>query len=77
MTAEAIQEMLDHEPFEAFRLCLSNGESYEVRNPHAAALMKHKLFIALDAERWTFVSYLHIAAIESLSNGHGRRRRRR
>lgn len=83
MTADTIQEMLEQEPFEPFRVCLSNGESYTVQNPHMVALMKSRVFIALpDSERWTFVSYLHIAALETLSNGRrprggpGRKRRR-
>lgn len=80
MTAGVIKEMLDREPFQPFRMCLSNGGSYEVRNPDMVALMKSKLFVALpDSEKWSFVSYLHIAALEVLngrSNGHGRKRRR-
>ena len=70
MTADAIREALDREPFEPFRILVTNGQVYEVRNPHLIALMKSKVFIALpDSEKWAFVSYLHIAAIESL-NGH-------
>jgi hypothetical protein len=81
MTADSIQEMLDQEPFEPFRVCLSSGVSYDVTNPHMVALMKSKVFIALpDSERWTFVSYLHIAALEAITNRRhprGRRKRRR
>lgn len=81
MTADAIVDMLEREPFEPFRICLSSGESYDVRNPHMVALMKSKVFIALpDSERSTFVSYLHIAALETIANGQprgkGRKRRR-
>jgi hypothetical protein len=78
VTAETIQEMLEREPFEPFRVCLSSGEFYRVTNPHMVALMKSKVFIALpDSEKWTFVSYLHIAALEAISNGHHRGRRRK
>lgn len=76
MTGATIQELLDQEPFEPFKVCLSNGESYTVRNPHMVALMKSRVFIAMpDSERWAFVSYLHIAALEAVSNGHGPRAR--
>jgi hypothetical protein len=80
MTADALIELLERDPFEPFRICLSSGESYEVRNPHMVALMKSRVFVALpDSERSTFVSYLHIAALETI-NGHargkGRKRRR-
>ncbi|MEX2219904.1 MAG: hypothetical protein WD749_14225 [Phycisphaerales bacterium] len=76
MTAEAIQDMLDQEPLQPFRLCLSSGESYDVMNPHTVALMKSRAFVALPNERWTFVSYLHIAALEAIANGHRPRRKR-
>src|SRR5438045_1876649 len=79
MTSDAIIEMLEREPFEPFRICLGSEESHEIRNPHTVALMKSKVFVALpDAERSTFVSYLHIAALETIGNGHpkGRKRRR-
>ncbi len=78
MAADSIVQMLEREPFEPFRICLSSGESYEVRNPHMVAIMKSKLFLALpDSERSTFVSYLHIAAVETISNGRARGKRRR
>ncbi len=82
MTSENIQELLDQEPFQPFRICVSNGESYTVTNPHMVALMKSKAFVAIPGtERWAFVSYLHIAALETISNGHhprgGPRRKRR
>jgi hypothetical protein len=78
MTAEAIIDMLEREPFEPFRICLSSGESYEVTNPHMVALMRGRVFVALpDSERSTFVSYLHIAALETISNGHVRKKGRK
>ncbi len=73
MDAKSLVEMLDREPFEAFRICLSSGESYEVRNPHTVALMKSRVFVALpDSERSAFVSYLHISALETIGGGNGR-----
>ena len=77
MTSDSIVEMLERDPFEPFRICLSSGESYEVKNPHMVALLKSKVFVALPADRSTFVSYLHIAALETLSNGHAGPRRKR
>ncbi len=68
MGASEILEVLDREPFEPFRIVLTSGESYIVRNPHAVAVLKSRLFIALDdGERWVFCPYLHIAAVEALS----------
>jgi hypothetical protein len=68
MNRQDIHEILQKEPFEPFRIRLSSGDSYEVRDPSSVALMKNRAFIALpDGERWTFCSYLHITAVESLS----------
>ena len=52
---------------EAFRIRLTSGDGYEVRDPNSVALGRSRLFIAFcDSDRWTFVPYLHIAAIESV-----------
>lgn len=70
--------MLAREPFEPFRLRLTSGDSYEVRDPQGVALMKSRMFVALPrGDGWTFISYLHIAAVESLQDGHTRRGRRK
>ncbi len=78
MNIQSIVDMLEREPFEPFRICLSSGESYSVLNLHMVALLKNRLFVAIpDSDRSTFVSYMHIAALETLGNGHPRRKRRR
>lgn len=65
MNREALQELLRKEPFEPFRIRLSSGDFYEVRDPSSVALMKNRAFIAMpDGERWSFCAYLHIAAVE-------------
>ena len=76
MNAATVVEMLEREPFQPFRICLSSGEDYEVRNPHMVAVMKTRLFVAPPDERSTFVSYMYIAALETIGNGHTRRKRR-
>ena len=82
MTANAIVELLEREPFEPFRICLSSGESYDVPNPHLVALQRTRVFIAMpNSDRQALVSYLHISALETISNGRargrgGQRRRR-
>lgn len=78
MNAEEIRNLLSREPFEAFRLCLSKGEAYDIRDPQSVALMKNRIFVALpDGERWVFIACLHIAAAEALGNGSTRRKRGR
>ncbi len=80
MNTKDMREVLHREPFEPFRIVTSSGESYTVRNPDIVAMMERRLFIALPGDRWTFVPYIHVSAIESLANGNGgkptRRKRR-
>jgi hypothetical protein len=81
MIADAIRDALTADPFEPFRIMTSGGESFVVRDPQTVALMKSRVFIAHPkGDKWTFLLYLHIAGIESVTNGtngHGRQRRRR
>jgi hypothetical protein len=71
--------LLLRDPFEPFRVKLTSGDHYDIRNPLSAAMMKSRLFIALQSsDRSVYVPYLHIAALETLPNGrHGRGRGRR
>lgn len=67
MAVSEIRELLNREPFLAFRVRASNGKSYDVRDPMAVAVMKSQLFMALpDGERWVFIPYFHIASVEAL-----------
>ena len=69
-----IKERLSREPFEPFRIRGSSGEVYSVTSPFLVAIMKSKIFIAApNSDRWAELSYLHIAALESMTNGHARR----
>ena len=78
MTSDALLDALAREPFQAFRVWTSGGQHYDVLNPHMAALMKSRLFIALpNSDRSVMVSYLHITALETLDNGHKKKAPRR
>ena len=59
-----IQELLEREPFEPFRIHLSDGHIYEVVNPSVVVPMMSKMFIALPDDRWKFLSYSHVTRIE-------------
>jgi hypothetical protein len=75
---ETIREFLDHEPFEPFRVVTSSEESCIVRDPHNVAMLRSEVFIAApNSDRRTFVPLPHVTAVETLSNGHARRKRRR
>jgi hypothetical protein len=73
VTADRIRELLDRDPFVPFRIRSSSGDSYTVTNPHLVALMRAEAFVADRTDRWTLLPYLHIAAVEVLQNGHGKR----
>lgn len=74
-----IRELLGRDPFEPFRIRLSSGDHYDVRDPWSVAVLKSRIFVApVKAEAWVFIPYLHIAALEKVaSRGNGRPGRRR
>lgn len=79
-TAENIREKLDREPFEPFRVRVTSGNSYVIRNPDLVVVMRSELFIAeSNSDRHVFVPLLHVSAVETVgrTNGNGRRLRRR
>jgi hypothetical protein len=66
-TAANIREKLEREPFEPFRLRVTSGDSYVIRNPGLVVVMRSELFIAEpNSDRHVFLPLLHIAAIENL-----------
>lgn len=81
MIANDLREMLKQDPFTPFRVVLTGGGHYDIRDPELVVVMKSQLFIALpDGERWVLVPFLHIASVEANLNGRGgkpsRRKRR-
>ncbi|MCH7814863.1 MAG: hypothetical protein IID40_12685 [Planctomycetes bacterium] len=80
MAMDDLRELLTRDPFQPFRVRLTSGDHYDIRNPLSAALMKSRLFIALpNSDRVVYVPYLHIAALETLANGRtkGRKTKRK
>lgn len=76
MTPEAIREHLRRQPFQPFRMCLSDGSVYEVRQPEMVFVMRREIVIGFAdpgdelPERAVFCDPLHITRIE-LINGRG------
>jgi hypothetical protein len=78
MTADELRGLLKRAPFEPVRIRLSSGKTYEIHNPALALVMRSRLFIAAPGtDRWTLIPLLHIAAVESIANGCGRKPPRR
>jgi len=73
MSSDELREFLDREPFEPFRVRLSSGDVYEVRNPDLVVVMHSRLFVAESGtNRYTLIPFLHIAAVETVGNGASR-----
>lgn len=71
--AEELKSWLSRRPFEAFRVVTSSGESYVVRHPEVALLVKGGLYVGMSAsdngdipDRAAFCSMLHITAVEPI-----------
>lgn len=58
-------ELLEKEPFEPFRIRMSDGNAYDVTNPNLVVPMETKLFLALGKDRWKFLSYQNMTSVES------------
>lgn len=78
MIAETLKETLARQPFEPFVIRASSGQGYKVAGRELVVLMRTKVFVAEPrSDRAATVSYLHIASIEELGNGHRAARQRR
>jgi hypothetical protein len=73
---DTLKELLARRPFSPFRVILSSGDSYEVRHPEFAWLVRGGLYVGLPTkprngdvalpERAVFCSALHLAGVEQL-----------
>jgi hypothetical protein len=73
---DSIWKLLARRPFSPFRVILSSGDSFEIRHPEFAWLLKGGLYVGLPAtggngeaelpERAVFCSALHLAGVEQL-----------
>lgn len=66
MDRGTLQELLNREPFESFRIYMSDGHAYEATDPNMMVAMDTKLFIALPGDRWKMLSYGQITRIEDI-----------
>ncbi len=67
MEANTLNELLRRQPFQPFRLKLSNSEAVDIRNPALVVLMKRDIFIAdPSGDRFHIYSLMHVVRVESL-----------
>jgi len=66
MTKAALEERLEKEPFEPFRVNTADGKHYDVTNPRLVVPMDTRVFMAFPGDRWTLIVLRQITSIESL-----------
>jgi hypothetical protein len=69
-SAKEIKNLLDAQPFRAFKIHMSDGSSYEVNNHDAAIVSRNSLDVGVNpdrdgiAEMFMRCAIIHIAKIE-------------
>jgi hypothetical protein len=66
MTQLELQERLDKDPFEPFRINMSDGKHYDVANPRFAVAMPTRVFVAFPDGRYTILVLRHVTSVETL-----------
>jgi hypothetical protein len=67
MEPSTLTEMLKREPFQPFRIKLSNQEAVDILNPDLVVVMKREIFVAdPSGDRFRLYYLMHIVGIESL-----------
>lgn len=73
MTLEALRAMVSRRPFEPLRIRTSNGEVFEIRHPEmvmfarSAMVVVHPDADGSPSDKVEYVSYLHVASVETLA----------
>lgn len=73
MNLEAIRALLTRQPFEPLRVKTSNGEAFEIRHPEMAMIARSALCVVhpdangVPSDKVEYISYLHIASIETIT----------
>jgi hypothetical protein len=75
MTPEELRDTLRHQPFEPFRLVMSDGEGYEIRHPDLLWVGQRTAYVGLTGqpgqtffERAAKVDLLHVVRIVPLDS---------
>jgi hypothetical protein len=63
---ETLIQLLRRQPFRPFAVQMSNGETFEVRHPEMAALLKSNIIISKsDSDEFEICSLLHVANVKA------------
>ena len=73
MNPETLREQLRKQPFQPFRVYLSDGSRYEIRHPEMMAVSRRDVAIGLDSkngelsERLALCDPLHVVRVEPIN----------
>ena len=73
MRLSELRAVLARQPFEPFRLRMSNGDEYVVRHPEFVALTKTRVFVGVQSgrdevpDRHAELDLLHVVSVEPVS----------
>ncbi len=73
MRFNELQDVLRKQPFEPFRIRLTTGDSYVVRHPEFAALLRSSVVIGISSEkdgvpdRFVQCDLLHVVSLEPVN----------
>ena len=62
MAPEELRDVLRHQPFEPFRLVMTDGEAYEIRHPDLALPSTRKLLPV-----WVSITSMHLSATYNIT----------
>ncbi|MBC7784708.1 MAG: hypothetical protein H7144_12795 [Burkholderiales bacterium] len=66
MTKHELEEHLNREPFQPFRVNTADGKSVEIRNPRMVVPTETRLFIVAANDSWHYIVLRQVTSIESL-----------
>jgi hypothetical protein len=71
-TAKQLKERMNEAPFKPFRIKMSNGEAYDIKNHDDAFVLSNAIEVGIEQDQDGFalltrrLSILHIASIEDI-----------
>lgn len=66
MSPKEIEELLRREPFLAFRVFMSDGNTFDITRPLSVAVGRNGLFVVLPDDRWKWVPLRNVTSVETL-----------
>lgn len=67
METSTLDELLNRQPFQPFRIKLSNQETVDIRNPDLVVVLKRDVFVADPSrDRFHLYALMHIVGVKSL-----------